>query len=724
MKNKTLRFALQFVLAVFAFTATSSAIEQAQLSGILTDPSGARLARVRIAATPENARGASGSMSISADDGTYLLALVPGHYRVKFSKDAFVSREIAVDLAAGETRQLDLRLELERLSSSVIVTAHAEPVPSANTPVPVTVIGRTEIEQRQSVSLPDLLASQTGVSLARTGAFGGLATIFIDGGNSNFTKVLIDGAPANEPGGFFNFSSLTLDNVDKVEIVHGAESALYGSDAVSGVVQVFTHRGTTRVPELNLFAEGGGFSSARGGAQLSGLVGRFDYSAAGSYFQTDGQGPNNAFLNRTLSGNFGWHFSESHQLRLTVRSNSSHAGIPGPTLLSPPNLNQNDSLKTLAANLAWEFRTGSHWQHRLSASESRLRDVNANLPFFTSTDHFNRAGFQEQSTYFFRQGSATAGYQYEVENGFPSLLFGQHGRRNNQAGYLDARWQPVPRLVLSAGARAEANESFGTRVVPRVGVSYAIRYGHGFWGDTRLRASYGQGIKEPALEQSFGNDPCFPGNPALHPERSRTVSAGVEQNFAEDRVRVSAAYFNNRYEDMISFGFGAATPACSFGSGTYFNTDLARARGVNFSVETKLARWLTLAGNYSYDDTRVLKAPNAFFNVSLPGNRLLRRPLHSGNIFLYSAFHRFTWSFAGYFTGQRADSDFLGAGDLIPNPGYARFDVATSYDLGRGVNLYGRVANQFDKQYQDALGYPALGRDFRVGMKFRLGGSR
>jgi len=125
-----------------------------------------------------------------------------------------------------------------------------------------------------------------------------------------------------------DFSNFTLDNIDKVEVVRGAESAIYGTDAVSGVIQVFSHRGTTHVPEVSLFAEGGTFATGRGGAQFSGLLGNFDYSAAASYFSTDGPENQNNFLNRTLSGNFGYRLGEDNQLRLTLRNNTSNAQDP------------------------------------------------------------------------------------------------------------------------------------------------------------------------------------------------------------------------------------------------------------------------------------------------------------------------------------------------------------------------------------------------------------
>ena len=730
MKATLLRsvfFSLATLTAGISSQAQSSSSD-ARISGKLTDLSGYAVSNVQITARTVNDANGRTWTSSSGEDGTYLLVVPPGRYHLHFQRSSFVPHDFVVQLAAAEDRTLDLRLEIEPLSENVVVTANAMPLEMDRTPAPVDLLSRQEIDRRQAVSLPDLLATQAGVSLARTGTIGGLATIFVDGGNSNFAKVLIDGTPVNEPGGAINFSNFTLDNVDKVEIVHGAESALYGTDAMSGVIQVISHRGTTRIPEFNLFAEGGGFSSARAGAQISGLLGAFDYSAAGSYSQTDGQGVDDTFLNRSLAGNFGYRFSDSNQLRFTVRSNASFAGTPGQTLFASTvpfaiDTTAYDNLKQLSGNLIWSFRTGSHWSHRLTGMESRILDTNAFPDFvFFATDQFNRSGFLEQSTYAFRQGAVTAGYQYEVENAFPNSLNGAHARRNNQAGFLDARWQPISRLTLSAGARAEANSNFGTRVVPRAGAVYALRYSQGFWGDTRARISYGQGIEEPTVFESFRTDPCSPGNPGLRPERSRTLNLGLDQFLSADRFRVSVSFFTSEFRDLVNQTVGPANSACFTGNEMLlFNTDLSRARGVNWSGEAHLNHWLSLKGNYSLDDSRVLKTvPNAPA-VEQPGNHLLRRPVNSGNLWLNANYRRFNFNFAGYFSGRRTDSDFLGLG-ITRNTGYARFDLATSYNLTPGLSFYGRVANLFDKQYQEAVGYLALGRDFRLGLNYRFSG--
>src|SRR5437870_5226727 len=627
--------------------------EFAHLSGTLTDANGGGIADVQVQARRDGSPSSQTWSAKSSAAGEYSLDLPAGRYRVRFTRSSFASREMVVDLAPGEPHVLSLRLGLAPLSANVVVTANTQPTELAHSPAPVDIIGAQEIEQRQAVFLPDLLSTQTGISLARTGPIGGLSTIFIDGGDSAFTKVLIDGTPVNLPGGDMNFSNLALDNVDKVEIVHGAESALYGSDAMSGVIQIISRRGSTRIPELDLFAEGGAFSSARGGGQFSGLLGKFDYSAAGSYFHTDGQGVNDPFINRGFAGNFGYSFSDSNQLRLTVRSDASFAGTPGQTLLGPAFTDSTayDDLRQLSGNLSWNFKTGAHWAHRVSGMEARFLDT-AGFPDFSffETTQFNRAGFLAQSTYSFHRGAVTAGYQYEVEHGDPDNLRGLHAPRNKQAGFLDARWFAVPRLPHSAGARVEDHASFG------------------------------------------------------------------------NRVRLSLAFFDNEFHNLINQLVGPPNPMCFGGNEMlYFNTDAARARGFNSSGEAHLLGWLTIKGNYSYDDSRVLQTIPSAPPVEQPGNHLIRRPVNSGNAWLNLNFRRVNLNFAGYFTGVRTDSDFDGLG-ITRNPGYARFDMATSYDVGKGLFFYARVSNLFDKQYQDAIGFPALGRDYRLGLKYRIGG--
>jgi vitamin B12 transporter len=747
-----------FSTAAIASPQSSSA--DVQLKGTLLDSSGAGVGGVQVIAQLANDLQAHLWKATSSTDGAYSLILPPGTYHVAFQRKPFAIREFDLDLTApGTTRALDLRLDLERLSSSVVVTAQAQPLPIQQTTAPVDVITREDIAARLAVTLPDALLTSPGVAIGRTGPEGGTASVFLNGGNSNFTKVLVDGTPVNEPGNAVDFANFTLDNVDKIEVVRGAESAVYGSDAVSGVIQVFTHRGTTRIPEVAIFAEGGNFDTGRGGAQLSGLVGSFDYSGAASYFSSNGPQDINAFINRTLSGNFGYRLGEDNQLRLSLRNNTSNAQTPGQTLLEPPNPDSHTDYQFFSSNARWDFATGEHWHHQLMGAESYNRQFTANpIQSFYATDPFafcpqtdpsavataefcdftdpgsryryNRASLNAQSSYLVENFGVTAGYQYEVENAEIPFLAEGHARRNNQAGFLDFRYSPHPRASLSFGARAEANGYFGTRFVPRAGASLALLQGRGFWGETRLRAFYGQGIKEPRFDQIFDDAFGDLGNPNLKPESSKTWTIGLDQKLADDRFRLTGEYFSSRFYSMISFAFcQSLNNFCNlppgtgpgFGFGYFFNTDRARARGTNITGEAKVARWLMLKANYTYDDSLILEAANPFDPTQLPGNRLPRRPVNSGSLTALASWRRLGVVLSGYFSGQRTDSDFLFLG-LARTPGYARFDLATTYQFTRGVSVYLRAANLFDKSYQDALGYPALGREVRVGTAYRFGG--
>jgi outer membrane cobalamin receptor len=762
---RTSRAVLFLLIAALVVAVTLSFVEPvfaqapASLEIAVVDPSQAPIGDARVSlqdlASPSAPRDA-----MSAGQGRYRLDAPPGRYRLTIAHNSFIRSEQELTLAAGERRELNISMRLQPLSEQVSVSADAWPIPTATASESVTILVREEMDRRQTTQLPALLATQAGFTISQSDSFGGVTSLFLDGGNSNSTKVILDGITLNQPGGSMDFSNITLDNIDKVEIVRGAQSALVGSDAMTGTVELLTHRGSTRLPLLRLDGEGGSFATGRGSGRVSGLAGPLDYSAAAGYFSAAGLEPNNRFINRALSGNFGLRFAEDHSLRLTLRNNTSDAGIPGQTVFTPPNLDQHNALQNFAAGLVWQFSTGSRWQHQIRGSESYIDQLFENQlsDFFSDPDpfgscslprsadavpsvycdftyrvpnQFNRAGFDAQTTYLVRQGSITAGYAYEVENASLNALGGTHVRRNNQAGFLAGRWQLVPRLVVNAGFRVEDNDNFGTRVVPRAGASYTLRDGGEAIGTTQVRFTYGEGIKEPRLDQSFGTDICNPGNPDLRPEQSRTFHAGVEQGFAGERVRASAEYFDGRFEDIVSFTFcfpGGPCPVvppsgCPFGFGNYFNTDLARSRGTIVSLDAELARWLQVAGNYTYNDTRVLESPNAFDPAQAPGNRLLRRPLHSGNIVISSFWGRFGGTFTGRFSGRRTDSDFLFPPvGLTSNPGYAVFDLAGNARISRQVTFTARLENLFDKQYQPVLGYPAPGIGFYAGLRLEFGG--
>ena len=688
---------------------TNSPQTSAEIRGTLSDSSGAVVPHAKVTAVAAGSA-APAATATSGADGRFSVKLAPGTYRVRIEHESFRTEEREVTIAAGEVKTWDARLELEPLSANVVVSGSAEPVPIQETVSPVDILTRNTFDQRQEIWLTPVLQSLPGASISQLGAMGGSTSFFLDGGNSYYTKTFIDGVPTTQPGVPIDYSNFTLDGVDKIEVVHGATSALYGSDAMSGVMQIFTHRGTTKTPELVVEGDGGSFGTGHGGGQLSGLLGGFDYSATAAYFGSSGQGPDDYFRDTTLSGNLGYKFSDTDTLRLTVRNNSSDAGQFGQSALDPPvtEPGQHTVLHDFSSGLTWNDSITTNLVNHLMGFENRdfeIEDTPEFGPPFIS--QFNRAGLDEQMSYAFPHGGVTAGYYFEVENG------GAVGR-TNQAGYIELHYQLGKRLTALAGGRMEGNQFFGTRFVPRVGLAYAAHYGDGFWGDTRLRASYGKGISEPELLPPD----C---SPQLEPEEARTVDAGFDQVLAGNRVRWSTTAFFNQFHNIVSFDFTAATPNCPAFGGSFFNSDLARANGVFSKFEIKATRWLMISGQYTYDDSKVLKAPNATDPAQIPGNRLLKRPLHSAFLTANAHVQRVNFNFSGTYVGRRADSDFEGQG-ITSNPAYVRWDTAAFVPLKYGLTLTAQVQNLFDRQYQDAVGYPALGRNFRLGMKYVWGG--
>jgi vitamin B12 transporter len=708
-----LAFALFFLLPF-----PTQAQRSATITGVVTDTSGAAVPNATITVRPAGNSSAPPIFARSHDDGAFSMDLAPGTYRVTVTRKSFATTSQQFTVEAGKKVEWNVKLGLETQSASVIVSDSLTPEEASKTISQVDVVTAEDIDHLQQIALAPTLTTQPGATLARLGPYGGITSFFLDGGNSNFTKFLVDGVPMNQPGGAIDLSNLDVMNLDKIEIVHGASSALYGSDALSGVVQLFTHRGDTEIPVITAEGEGGTFGTGRGLLSISGILAhRFDYSASGTYFSTEGQGVYDQFKDTGLSGNFGYKINDANQLRLTVRSDDSYADQPGQTLLEPPAIGQNARLLNVFASVSWDSQISSNWQNHLIGTEAYNRGYYAP---YADLEQYNRAGFEDQLTYLFHNGGATIGYMYEVENGWADGP--PHLRRNNMAGYSEIHYNFTPRFNVVVGARAEDNAQFGTRVVPRVGGSYTLRYGNEEIGATRIRSSYGEGIKEPSFSQSFSEDPCFLGNPLLDPERSKTFSAGIEQLFASNRVRFTVDYFYNRFYDIVSFNFDpTVTPTCPFGSGDYYNTDKARASGANSSIEAKVTSWFTISGNYSYDNSRVLLAPNATDPSEIAGNRLFLRPLHSANLIFNARWRTTNWNLAGTYVGRRADSDFLGYG-LTSVGSYVRWDFAAVAPIRYGFAVTTRVENLFDRKYEDAIGYPALGRSYLLGIRYTWGG--
>lgn len=692
--------------------------------------------------------------AISAGDGSAdFPGVADGRYRVQVLAPGFAP--YSSDVALPQTSTLIATLSISSATEIVVVSATRTPVPVDETGASVSTLEITDLTNMQPVNLAEALRFMPGVVVNTNGQPGNLTSLFVRGGDSTYNKVIVDAVPIDEPGGTFDFGVVPMTGADRVELLRGAQSTLYGSDAMTSVVQVFSRTGSGNTPELRFGADGGNLSTAHGYASLSGSRGRFDYNIFADQFNSAGQGINDDYSNSLQGANLGVRLANSAFLRVRTRHANSRTGIQGEwdfngQKLFAPDIDQRARQNNLLGSVQLSIAAPSHWQHTLTGYEYNHRYLNADTIadrgcdptvfnffdcYFVDLTHINRAGLNYQADYTPRRWlQTTLGYEFEDENGSfnstfvntdPNGNFGQdvtHGLRLNHALFGQQRITRG-RWSLVAGLRWVHNDSFGNRVVPRSALSFlALRGSHLFSG-TRLRFSYSQAIKEPTFEESFGITGLFPAdpNPNLKAEENRAYEAGFEQGLFDNRYAFSALYYNNQFRNQIEF----TTNPADF-NGFFLNLNRSMAHGAEVEFKGKLTSRLSLDSAYNYTSTQILEAPlctpqNFCSPLDFAGQPLLRRPKHSGSLLLNYFGTRWGANLGGSFVGRRPDSDFLGLG-FDHSPGYARMDFGGWYAIHPRVTAYVNVQNALDKQYEEVVGYPALGINFRAGLRFRVGG--
>jgi outer membrane cobalamin receptor len=580
--------------------------------------------------------------------------------------------------------------------------------------------------------------------VVETGALGGVTSLFVRGGESSYNKVLLDGIPLNEPGGTFNFSNVTSEGLERVEIVRGAQSALFGSDAMSSVVQMITARGSRDGrAHVSGFFEGGTYSTARGSAQVSGGSGRVDYAVGAAGVTTDNRVPNNNYDNTTLLANVGVSVSDTATVRVIARAELEKTGTPGATAFGRPDLDAYFKRHDGVAGVSFDQQVTPKLRERAAYSLNASNQQSTNLvldPPYTpaygrSTAPFEFSDFLYDSLNSLRRHHASYQVDWRIANDSThgsqllTLLADWDGERAELQDRLaststtpardnfgwsvqhQAVWQ---RLFVTVGGRVEHNASFGTSAVPRGSVAFVVHKANGGFGDTTIRANAGLGIKEPTLLQSFSLSPFFRGNPDLQPERSRTGEVGVEQRLANDRAKVDFVWFDNEYRDLI--GLRTTNPATF--EAAYFNIGLTRARGIEWTTEVAATKRLRGQASYTFLSSEVVDSTSPSNAVLKAGQMLFRRPRHSG--FAGIAWHddRLTVDVNGVFDGSYVDSDFASLQPPITsNPGYTTWDAHLSYKLLAQVAITAVFDNLANADYMEPLGYPALQRRIRAGLR-------
>ena len=761
-----------FLLLLFAisiFTAWISTASAVDLHIKVVDPHSAAVAGAQVSifrqgeASPLQVRTTSGEgeavFHVDNAIGLRAQVLAPG-FAVAWS-------EVENSSSSATLIKLQIALQIAAASETVIVSATRTLAPEQETASSVSLLSGDAIATMQPTSGADALRFLPGAVVNVAGQRGGLGSLFVRGGDSRYNKVLIDGVPVTDPGGTFNASTVPLVETDRLEFLRGAQSTLYGSDAMTSVVQIFTRNGTTETPELRFGSDGGTFGTAHGFASLAGARSRFDYNAFADQFQTNGQGPNADYTNALQGGNVGVQLNQRVQFRLRARHSNSRTGVPaewdfnGQRLLLPDpeqRARENDFLASaevvISAPARWQHRfTGYEYNHRRLNEDDHndqtgypnggCDDTSPNFffidcPFFT-TAHINRAGFLYQGDYTPRSwAQTTVGYEFEDENGRfftdsitlnPFSEFSLHipGLRLNHAAFVQQRltWK---RLSAIAGVRYVHSETSSkavpvgltSKAVPRVALTLLAVKGGQIFSGTRLRFSYASGIKEPRFEEQLVSDPPTElANPNLKPEENRAFEAGFEQGFFGGKYQLSGVYFNNLFRNQIDF---AIVDPVNF-VGQYQNIDESMAHGAEAQFKGKLSSRISLTSAYVYTSSQILVQPFAFDALHQTGQPLLRRPKHSGSVLMTYLGSRWGANLGGSFVGRRADSDFLFVGFNIDHAaGYARVDLGGWYAINSRITAYANVENALNAHYNEVVGYPALTANLRAGLRFRIGG--
>ena len=706
----------------------------------VVDPQAAVVAGARVTLYPQHSSTAVAVRTTNAEGTAAFAGLSASMYRVEVLAPGFAPA-IASASVAQET-QVTVKLALPKAAETVVVSAERTPLPSQDTGSDTSSLGPDALASTQPVSAIDTLRFLPGAVISANGRRGGLSSLFVRGGDSRYNKVIVDGVAVNDPGGTFDFGVLPMYQVDRLEFVRGAESTLYGSDAMTSVLQTWTATGSTRTPEVRFGAEGGTFATARGYASLAGARGPLDYNLFGEQFNTTGQGINDQYSSSLEGANLGMQIAPRAALRLRTRHFTDRSGVQGFWNVNgqpyvPPDSDARARQNNFLTSAELTIAGPSRWQHRLSGFEYHHQrsvvdgfiDPGRVSPAFGNFDtpfsdfaNLNRAGFDYQGDYVARSWArTTVGYHFEDENGWAgdlTLLPLGHGLRRNHAvfGQQVLTWT---RVTVIAGARLEHNESFGNRGLPRIAASALALKGGRIFSGTRLRFAYGTGIKEPRLEESFGvgGFGIIP-NPNLKAEENRSLEAGVQQSFAGGKYWLGATYFNNLFTNQIAFNFDPVLFASQ-----YLNINRALAHGSE--VEFRVRPWarLNVDASYTYTSTQVLNAPLAFDPLLSAGAPLLRRPKHAASLLAVYTAQRWGGDLGVTALGPRADSDFLG---LLPpvthSAGYARLDLGAWRAINHRMTAYVNVENALNRHYEESAGYPALRTNFRAGMRFRVGG--
>jgi vitamin B12 transporter len=623
----------------------------------------------------------------------------------------------------------------------IVIVATRAPTPISRVGNSVTVIDAAAIRESQASAVADLLATTPGVNFARNGGVGQLTSVFIRGAASDETVVLIDGVQLTDPwstaGGYF-FDNLLSAGLGKIEILRGAQSTLYGSQAMGGVINIISAEPGGPF--------GGGFTAEAGSHNTGYLTGSIGgkgdallwqltangYGSSGFPAFDPVYGGARADASQIGGGTARLRYDFTPEVQLDARAYYSQSRVDTDGFDTPNGTFGDDNEYSKKAQFVGYagliIATPDHsFTNRIAVqytnSEQREFDpgprypaafyANADLETFYGIGHNNREEYQ--GTWYINPGwHAVFGLQHEVSTistDTPAFDFGPSALENDvtiNSGYAQLQGEIIQGLTVTAGERYDRHSQFGSHSTGQLAAAWALPE-----SQTILRASFGQGFKAPSLYQLYSANGV--GNTELRPEAATSWDAGIEQHALEGQLVLAATYFHRDSHDLIDFFecpvFMGGSPQCVaavFG-GYYANIDEATSHGVELAVTYKPEAALTVTANYTLTDTENRSPGSTNF-----GKELVRRPHDAANASVnYRWLSRWSGTLAERFVGRTFDD----VANTHPLGGYVLTDLRLSCQVSDRLELYGRIDNATAKRYEMAYQYGTAGREGFVGVR-------
>ena len=595
----------------------------------------------------------------------------------------------------------------------VVVTATKMETPAAELGSSVTVITEEELKTYHYRTIDDAVRAVPGLEVRRSGSPGKTTSLTIRGANANQVQVLVDGVRVKSPTtGQAEISDISPELIERIEVIRGPQSTLYGADAIGGVVNIITKKGKGPF-SATVHQEAGNYDTLNSRTWFSGSHELLDYSFSASHLESNGQFQNDGFWQNALNLRLGLTLPRDSSLAFTLRYNRTDTDLPTRFVSTPLPIepvidtNNRQESETLVTALQARTRPLSWWETelRLGRYANTLTFVDRPDPGFPCA--FPPCEFPSRLTverrevewlnhvHLDRWSTSSVGLEYRDESGDNQGGSPFHAESDTKSVFFQQQLRFFERLFMSAGFRVEDNSVFGTSTTERGSLAYAVKS----WG-TKLRGGAGSGFRAPTF-----NDLFFPGfsDQTLKPEESFSYDFGVDQRLWENRIRLGLTYFQNEFTNLISIESIATAP---FVKGV--NAGKARSAGIEFTSEVDLLDTLVASVNYTYTDSEILATRHP----------IPREPAHRWNVGLtWEPLRRLSLFTQVHVVTQQWEPN------VVYNSGHTRVDLGGSYRLVnryaflQALDLTARIQNVLNEGYAEVRGFPALGINALVGLR-------